>query len=138
MTVSWREQYDRMQRWRARLSEQPADIDRGLDDFYAFFVVCFHLKDWLQGDPAVDGTVKGNVEGYASSQLWLGLVADLANGTKHGLVDKTPRYDAPARLSESGGRIVVTHGRHVYPALRVVESGIRAWDRFLHDEGLLS
>jgi hypothetical protein len=36
-----------MRRWYARLTEFVPVDDHRVDDFYAFFVCCFHLKDWL-------------------------------------------------------------------------------------------
>ena len=49
----WREQYDRMLRWRERLRAPGGMDEHRRDDYYAFFVVCYHLKDWLKNDSAV-------------------------------------------------------------------------------------
>ena len=55
--IRWQEQYERMKRYLARASEPMSGADREahnqrvLDDLASFFVFCFHLKDWLKGDP---------------------------------------------------------------------------------------
>lgn len=50
MPSRWREQYDRIRQWYIRLRESQPDDERRVEDFYAFFVCCFHLKDWLKDD----------------------------------------------------------------------------------------
>jgi 3-phenylpropionate/cinnamic acid dioxygenase small subunit len=50
---TWREQYDRMKRWHVRVAESSGVDERRVDDFYAFFTCCFHLKDWLKADITV-------------------------------------------------------------------------------------
>jgi hypothetical protein len=128
-----------MQRWYTRLSESATDDDRRLDDFHAFFVCCFHLKDWLQADSSVDSKITGQVETFVASNLWLRLCADLANGSKHPQVDRSPRYDSQARVAKttSQDRVVVTLGRSIWPAFDVVKKFVAAWDTFLTEHGLL-
>jgi len=67
--VGWREQYDRMMRWHARLSESTSVDDRRVDEFYAFFTCSFHLKDWLTADlPAASG-IEADVEAFVNGRL---------------------------------------------------------------------
>jgi len=80
---TWREQYNRMKRWHTRLSESTAVDDRRSDDFHAFFICCFHLKDWLRADSSVGDGIRDAVAGFVDRNLWLRLCADLANGSKH-------------------------------------------------------
>ena len=47
----WREQYDRTKRWQARLHKSKTIDERRRDDFCAFFVSCYHLKDWKRSLP---------------------------------------------------------------------------------------
>ena len=81
MTPSWREQYDRMRRWYARLTEFVPVDDHRVDDFYAFFVCCFHLKDWLKQDSAIDKRIGTDAEALVNSVLSLRLCADVTNGS---------------------------------------------------------
>jgi len=80
----WREQYDRMLRWHARINEATHVDDRFLDECYAFFT---HVKDWLKADVALPHEVRDLVEQYVERNLWLRLSADLANGSKHMILD---------------------------------------------------
>ena len=98
MTGRWHEQYDRIQRWYTRLTEATAADDRHVDDYYAFFVTCFHFKDWLKEDKSVDRAVAKDAEVWVSSITSLSLSADLANGIKHVHASRTPRLDPDTRL----------------------------------------
>src|SRR5260370_40735833 len=64
------------------------------DDFQAFFMDCFHLKDWLKNDSA-SGLSGKEVEDVVSNSGVLALCGELANGSKH-LVLTTPRGDPNA------------------------------------------
>ena len=98
MSPHWREQYDRMRRWLTRVAEFKAVDDRGVDDFHAFFLTCFHLKDWLQNDSALDKKIGADAEGLVNDNEWLGIYADVANGSKHLRLDKRARIDPAARM----------------------------------------
>jgi hypothetical protein len=100
-TPTWREQYDRVKRWRARLGERTGVEDRRVDDFYAFFSTCFHLKDWLKQDNSLPESVRADVETHVNATFWLKLCADLANGSKH-LELSRPRVDPKARVGTQG------------------------------------
>jgi len=139
VTPTWREQYDRMQRWYTRLFEPMTDDERRLDDFYAFPVCCYHLKDWLKADSYLDSEITDQVETYVATNLWLGLCADLANASKHAQVNRTPRYDSMARVLKDTfhDRIVVTLNGQTWFATDVAKKFLAAWDTFLTLRGLL-
>jgi hypothetical protein len=143
-----------MKRWHARLAESSAVDDRRVDEFYAFFTCCFHLKDWLKTDlAAVDSRIEADVEAFVNGPLWLRLCADIANGSKHFRLDRR-RFDAEARVKrvqaafDPGGfdpgafqtkdMIVVPAGGTAWDAMLVVDKCVAAWDRFLGERGLLS
>jgi hypothetical protein len=48
---------------------------------YAFFLNCFHLKDWLESDPTFAKAKE--VEQYVSTTPSLKMCADIANAAKH-------------------------------------------------------
>ncbi|MBC8659524.1 hypothetical protein H1X88_22500 [Vibrio parahaemolyticus] len=50
------------------------------DDFYSFFVWCYHIKDWLIQRDDVDTT---EIEKFINVNESLSICADMANGTKH-------------------------------------------------------
>jgi hypothetical protein len=121
----WREQYDRMKRWRARLNESGHAEERRRDDIYAFFVCCYHLKDWIKKDASLDEDVHQGVESFVNSNRTLGLAADVANGFKHLERDQKPRVDPSAHVSVVGG----FHVGMPEPALSgIVVAGDQTWE----------
>jgi len=142
-----------MRRWYARLTEfAPVDKHR-VDDFYAFFVCCFHLKDWLKQDSAIDRRIGADVEAFVSDVLWLRICADIANGSKHLRLDKPARIDAEARVEQttvtfdtagfspeaflSRDFVIVPVAGTAWIALEIARNAVAAWDRFLGERGLL-
>jgi hypothetical protein len=67
----WEEQWKRINRWFERFSQtaRGRDHDRESDAYqdeaHAFFLNCFHLKDWLKNDPA-SGVPAADVEGFVA------------------------------------------------------------------------
>jgi len=151
-TPTWREQYDRVKRWRARLGERTGVEDRRVDDFYAFFSTCFHLKDWLKQDNSLPESVRADVETHVNATFWLKLCADLANGSKH-LELSRPRVDPKARVGTQGPAfqpgafqanafqtkpiVTVNADGKAWAALTVANNCMAAWEGFLEDKGLL-
>jgi len=129
----WRLQYERTRRWQARLREERPVDDQFVDDCYAFFTCCFHLKDWLCADGST-GLTRGEVEGYVEGNLWLRLCADLANVAKHGMVSSRPHYEGQPRADITGVVIPGTAHDHRH----VVSRCMRQWEEFLTDRGLLA
>jgi hypothetical protein len=128
------------------------------DDFYAFFVICYHLKDWLKNDPAVRQRLPDIgkiVEAFVDEKLPLRLCADLANGVKHLVRDKPKnvRWDAGALLSvappafqadafdadsfQVSGEIVAKAAGQRWDAEMVAGRCVAHWQNFLRRVGLL-
>jgi len=96
LSEGWRNQYDRMQRSRARLAEAagPSSIgsDEARDRLYHFFQDAFHLKDWIINDlgwSKMQGSKKKltqegqDLEDHITATAPLARCADICNGTKH-------------------------------------------------------
>lgn len=89
----WQEQWERVKRFYERFKQ----IDRGKlhnmpssnyeDEAYAFFVFCYHLKDWIIEDDLLS-LVKREVERFVQSNECLSYCADICNGIKHLRLDK--------------------------------------------------
>jgi len=84
---TWRDQWDRMLRWHQRLSSirgalPSADTAkaRALDDVFAFFMNCYHLRDWVQNDRR---KTKAELKAFFSKTTALQLGQDIVNGLKH-------------------------------------------------------
>lgn len=101
------EQFERVKRWYQRFEE----IDRGIKfdrdpDFYqdevmAFFLNCYHLKDWIKNDSHISPSVRSKVEDYINNTYPLKLCADIANGIKHLKLESPPRT---GQQPEFGGK----------------------------------
>ncbi|PKL64952.1 MAG: hypothetical protein CVV32_05195 [Methanomicrobiales archaeon HGW-Methanomicrobiales-3] len=83
------DQYQRVKRWFERFkainegSTKDIDIQQQYDDVLAFFMNCYHLKDWLIKEDEFSTEWRKTVEQYISINECLQLCADIANGTKH-------------------------------------------------------
>jgi hypothetical protein len=84
----YEEQWNRVLRWYERLKrisegdETLRPSDSCEDDMYAFFLNCYHLKDWIMNDPS-RLQMKDRVEPFIGQSEALSICADLCNGIKH-------------------------------------------------------
>jgi hypothetical protein len=119
------------------------------DDYYSFFMWCFHLKDWLKNDPSIPATTSKAAEELVNTDLALKLCADIANGVKHLRADRSARVDADSRLHALGAfqpdafqynafdeRIVIVASGGYFDARRIADACVSAWAEFLHTHGL--
>src|SRR4051812_10588113 len=79
-----------MKRWYSRFAEtdagrshDAASSDFHTDEIYAFFLNCYHLKDWIRQDGTVPAVVQNAVESHVNSSRSLRLCADICNSLKH-------------------------------------------------------
>lgn len=162
-TPRWPEQRERVQRALARVqqlgvsSAPPVNVDADLDEIYAFFLFCFHFRDWLKADPTVPRDIKDQVDPTVKNSEILSLCADIANANKH-LKHSRRRWgvakpgDMQAEITRNWARLRDTNELQRLPdqatyyvevgaerwVVRVVaESAVREWDSFLRSVGLL-
>ncbi|MBX9791037.1 MAG: hypothetical protein K2Y37_19125 [Pirellulales bacterium] len=90
--MAYEEQLDRVRRYHARFAainsgfEATLPSEHYVDDIYAFFQNCYHLKDWLKKDPvftARAGKSKQDIEDVVTNTPCLAICADICNATKH-------------------------------------------------------
>jgi hypothetical protein len=159
----WREMWDRVQRWYERFAEtdqgrthdRPSDFYQ--DEAYAFFIACFHLKDWLKNDP-LSSAVATDVEQLVANSPNLRLCADLCNGSKH-LILTSPRVDAatqigrrhlsvgisesigpspaPAERTTISAKYEIHAAGKAYDAFQVATACRDEWEQYLKRKGLL-
>jgi len=156
MSAKYREQYDRMRRWYDRFAAlaqgRPHNMpsDNYLDEIYAFFLNCHHLKDWIKRDPSVDASVQRQVEVHIDSSRPLRLCADLCNSLKHLRLTKKPRSgenpqfgskhfglalgSGPAAISLQYYELETNAGP--MDVLALATQCLAAWDAFLVANGL--
>lgn len=151
---SWNEQYERMKRRRTRLSEhmhgrtREEQNERVLDDFHAFFESCFHLRDWIINDDGI-AIPEQEVRRLVNNSEWLGLCADIANGSKHAVL-RYARRDPDTHVrgetfSQRLGPLMfeasvfeVTTSTQEYDAFKVADECIGEWDNFLKEKKVLT
>lgn len=152
MNTTWREKYDRLKRWQARLMEERPIRESLGDDLYAFFECCYHLKDWLRNDSSLDPSMGRDAEALINSAPCLKICADIANGSKHLVRNRPARIDPNAHVERVEGAfqadafqanafqveqvVVVADGR-AWNALDIVNECVGAWDTFLRSKGLI-
>jgi hypothetical protein len=101
-----------------RWYERFASINQGIihtcssdcyqDEVYAFFLNCYHLKDWIKND-ANAGAAANDVERFVDTNDDLKLCADICNGLKH-LRLTSPRSGRDPRFGKR--KFDVTIGGH--------------------------
>jgi hypothetical protein len=84
------EQFERAKRWQAALTDADAssDISREVDIIYAFFMNCYHLRDWLEKSEAIE---KAKVDDFFKQNKEMRICRDLCNSSKH-LVLSEPSF----------------------------------------------
>lgn len=160
-TAPYREQYDRMKRWyerfsainQGRLHDTPSD--NYLDEIYAFFQNCYHLKDWIKNDGTVAAHIQQSIESYINetyinSEQPLKLCADICNSLKHLRLDSSRSGESPAfgRKQFAVGlgpglpttislRYEVDTSSGSLDAFSLATDCVTAWDNFLRTNELL-
>ena len=145
--VTWRTQYDRMERGYTRLNQPYQSSADYEDDIQHYFQDSWHLKDWIKNDTNVNSISRANVEAEVEGHKSLRIVADLANGGKH-LNRHTNREGAYA----TGGNLTIHLGQSkpididyditlsdgsVFSAKAIVKEAFDAWQIVLKKLNLL-
>jgi hypothetical protein len=92
------EQWERVKRWyqrfgeisQGKLHDRPSDFYQ--DEVYAFFMNCYHLKDWIKNNPT-NLSLSDKVENFISNTLEMALCADICNSMKHLRLSKPKRSE---------------------------------------------
>ena len=151
-----RTQYDRMKRWyerftvitQGRLHDTPSE--NYLDEIYAFFLNCYHLKDWIKNDSTVAVHIQQAVEPYINSNRSLSLCADICNSLKHlhltsSRSGENPAFGRKQFALNLGTGIPTTISLKYQVDTRtgpidtfdLATECVSAWDTFLNANGLL-
>jgi len=57
--------------------------DYSEDEIYAFFINCYHLKDWIKNDDAVSIEGKEKLEKFIKGSDYMNICEKVCNGIKH-------------------------------------------------------
>jgi hypothetical protein len=141
------EQWERVNRWYNRFKmintgrphDQPSENYQ--DDVYAFFLNCYHLKDWIRNDQST-GAAAGKVEKFVENSVELNLCRDICNSIKHlklkcSKSGKDPRFGRrDNKLDLGGGAPTIAVNYEIQTttgpidAFELATKCIRAWESF--------
>lgn len=138
----WRDQYDRMVRWKSRLVRTASDSQEVgawdvefWDTAMAFFQNAYHVRDWIVYE--LPGLRKDLDREIGLSEA-LAYCADIANGTKHRELNR--RHRVPGHLTgvrafaphePSGVRHLVIGPDGPVDVLTLASRTVEAWDTIL-------
>jgi hypothetical protein len=94
MLSGYKEQLSRVQRLLDKIKNQDGGTEEYIDNVWAFFQNCWHLKDWIKNDAAVPAAVRASIEQEVKQYDSLKICADLANRSKHLKLTSNMRCDA--------------------------------------------
>jgi hypothetical protein len=153
MADRYLEQYERMKRSYDRFREiKPGLTDKITSDYedniYAFFLHCYHLKDWVKNDISVKSRVPNistDVERFINESEALSLCADLCSSLKCLELKRSSSGERPTfgrkqyhhRLSLGSGQpirlewLIEQNNKPPIDAFELATKCIAEWDKFL-------
>jgi len=107
-------------------SKSDNESDNALDYVLAFFLNCYHVKDWLKKGPGwrddVEPTVKRKaIEQFINESDALSICADLCNGSKHFNLDEEPRSGRTPEVLGEHHRVDLTQS----PPIKTIRYTVR-------------
>ncbi len=152
--TGWQDQRTRVGRWRKRLAAIrrgiPPDKSQAeaLDDVYAFFMNCYHLRDWII---ASGFKTKDEVDDFVRADPDLAFCRDICTGLKHFRIYAESALSSPnwstasmftfsfpagtAAIKPIPGEheqwVFTTEGSEPVDMFDLADRCVAAWDRFL-------
>jgi len=143
----WQDQYERMRRSTSRTSEAFINSDDYDDAFYHAVQDAWHLKDWINGDDKLPLPLRSKIVTDADSDRTLGIVADVANCTKHLVLTRNIHQGAALHSASSevnlGNRsmkreiVVRLKDGSTHSGADLLKQALSVWDTLLRTHGLL-
>lgn len=142
------EQFDRVKRWYQRFvtinegRQHDLPSDNYQDEVYAFFVFCFHLKDWIKNDESV-GTAADKVEDFVKNNKELNLCRDICHSIKHlklrvSRSGQDPQFGQRKFYLQVGGPETTINVRYTIDtssgpvdAFELATKCLKAWENFI-------
>lgn len=86
------------------------NLEERLDNVYDFFLICYHLREWVQKDNKVDQTIKNKLPTFekTDSLVQFQICRDLCNKSKHVTLNETKWHksnDINIKVIPYGGAI---------------------------------
>lgn len=155
MAQKYSEQYNRMKRWYSRIKNPDDGIYNELDGSlcrddicYAFFMCCYHLKDWIKNDESLKKEKKANVKEFIEQSFYLKTCRSICNASKHLKKDRSEK--SPVKIKRKGfmhnlfgsGPTYATVEYRVqvddkdFDVIEFAKKCIEEWDKFFEDNAL--
>lgn len=98
-----------------------------LDAVYDFFLICYHLKEWMQKDSKIDQAIKDRLPPFTgeTSPVQFQMCRDLCNKSKHARLEETKRHkpnDVNTKIIAYGGSIFSVSGKELEEAHKKKET----------------
>ncbi|MCL4418063.1 MAG: hypothetical protein M1365_15490 [Actinobacteria bacterium] len=132
MSKRYLEQYERTKRWYVRLKNVTEGREHNLpsdyyqDDVLAFFINCYHIKDWIKNSKSASSK---EVEDFVSQSEFLRVCGDVCNGSKH-LTLTTPKSNKNTRVGGRNFFLSLGEAIPVFSAKYKIISGNKEYDAF--------
>jgi hypothetical protein len=152
--TDWQDQWARVQRWHDRLSRFRIDLPDdmlfetkaiALDDVFAFYMNCWHLRDWLKNSKA---KTKKELDKFFDDNPAMQLCRDVATGLKHYRLDVSGKYgsvpvhqnwmttaDPMTLLPPEPTRWYFVSDIGRYDMFSTADECVAAWRKFLNGAG---
>lgn len=142
------EQFDRVKRWYQRFltinegRQHNLPSDNYQDEVYAFFLNCYHLKDWIKNDESIR-VAEAEVEDFINNNNDLKLCGDICNNNKHLTLDsprsgQDPRFGQRKFYVQVGGpettisvRYTIDTSSGPVDAFELATRCLQAWENFI-------
>ncbi len=143
------EQFDRVKRWYQRFvttdegRQHNLPSDNYQDEVYAFFLNCYHLKDWIKNDESVGATAAAKVEDFIRNNKELSICADICNSVKHLKLtstrsDQDPQFGQRKFHLKVGGppttisvKYTIDTSSGPVDAFELATECLQAWEKFI-------
>jgi hypothetical protein len=141
------EQYNRIKRWQEALRgvRSAGSIERELDIVYAYFMNCYHLRDWLVESRVID---KKTVDDFFENEFEMRICRDLCNASKH-LVLHSASFKGDPNIPgdmvtmfreyhpSEGYELGILVGGHKFHISELASRCVQLWTEFLGKNDLL-
>ena len=150
----YKEQYERIIRWYKKFeilnqgTLHDKDSNYYIDEIYAFFINCYHLKDWIKNDSQINTDVS-DIETFIRNSQNLSICADICNGLKH-LKLNHPKIDPDTTFGGKHFKVglgtqpttialnieIISNGV-TYDAFNLATDCIKEWKNYLISKNML-
>ncbi|MDD3487368.1 MAG: hypothetical protein PHF35_03265 [Candidatus Moranbacteria bacterium] len=120
-------QYKRMERLHDEIvnyfdsKNRSKSMEEMLDPVYDFFLICYHLREWIKKDIKVSQEIKNKIPSFEKNEspVQFLMCRDLCNKSKHVTLEETKNHkpnDANTKIVPYGGSLFIAKGEELKKA----------------------